>query len=493
MRQKIIRFVNDEKRYPMITGIASGLYPMLYYYNSNFTYVNSLAQFLFCVLIFLIIPIIGFYTLTKSIGRIKRFKKLFEFSLPILNLCYFSVLMLVCSYGIKERTLLLLVLMVAAVAAIILHKHYKKIVVLQLLMAITVLVTLLPKVFEYTTASNQWMKQTDTIESVIFKAKPNIYMIQVDGYANRSELSKPPYSFDNRDFENVLESKGFKWYSNYRSNYYSTLSSNASLFAMKHHYHSKPKKAFEELMNSREIIVGENPVLSILKKNGYKTHLLLEKPYFLMNRPNVAYDYCNIDLGDVSYLGRGFGIKKNIEEELSSLLEDQSGSANFYFIQKILPGHITNSKDVSKDKVTERDLYIKKMKLANLWLAKVVNDIETNDEDALIVISADHGGFVGFNTTIESTIKQTNEDLIKSIYTATLAIKWNGQAPEFDQTFKTPVNFFRILFAHLSGDKSYLDHLQDDKSYIIISKGAPFGLYEYIDEKGNVVFNKLSN
>lgn len=493
MRQKIIQFVNNKKQYPIITGVASGLYPMLYYYNSNFTYINSLEQFLFCLLTFLVIPIVGFYIITKLVNQIKILNKLAKFSLPILNACWFSLLMLVSSYGIKRRTLLLLVLMIATGVAIVVHKHYKKIVVLQFLMAVTVLVTLLPQVFKYATVSNQWMEQTDDITSAVFKVKPNIYVIQVDGYANKEELRKAPYNFDNSTFEKTLENKGFKWYANYRSNYYSTLSSNTSFFAMRHHYHQKPNKPYQELINSREIIVGENPVISILKKNNYKTHLLLEKPYFLVNRPKIAYDYCNISLDDVDYLGRGFEIKKDLETELNKLLETNKTSENFYFIQKLLPSHITNATDSSKDKETERTLYLKRLKEANVWLTELITNIEAKDKNALIVVSADHGGFVGFDTTNESTVKQETEALVKTIFTSTLAIKWSTKAPEFDDAFKTPVNFFRILFAHLSENRSYIEHLQDDKSYIIISKGAPFGVYEYIDENGHAVFNAIAN
>ena len=138
-------------------------------------------------------------------------------------------------------------------------------------------------------------------------------------------------------------------------------------------------------------------------------------------------------------------------------------------------------------------MYLKRLQEANSWLTELISNIEAKDKNALIIISADHGGFVGFDTTNESTVKQETEVLVKTIFTSTLAIKWNGVAPKFDTEFKTPVNFFRILFAHLSDTNSYLEQLQDDKSYIIISKGAPFGVYEYLDENGNAVFNPLPN
>ena len=83
-----------------------------------------------------------------------------------------------------------------------------------------------------------------------------------------------------------------------------------------------------------------------------------------------------------------------------------------------------------------------------------------------------------------------SKDLINSIFTSALAIKWSGVSPEFEAELKTPVNLFRILFSYLSDNKAYLKYLQDDKSYAIINNNAPVGVYEYINEKGEVVFNK---
>ena len=123
------------------------------------------------------------------------------------------------------------------------------------------LVNLAPKLYNHLFYSNDWVDQPDNINEVKFVKKPNIYVIQLDGYANPDELKKTPYSFDNSEFETYIKQEGFKSYSNYRSNYYSTLSSNSSLFTMKHHYYSNPKKAFQEVMNSREIIAGDNPVI----------------------------------------------------------------------------------------------------------------------------------------------------------------------------------------------------------------------------------------
>ena len=141
----------------------------------------------------------------------------------------------------------------------------------------------------------------------------------------------------------------------------------------------------------------------------------------------------------------------------------------------------------------ERLKYLQQLKYTNDWLEEIIDLIQEKDKDALIIMIADHGGFVGMNYTLECKEKQENEDIIRSIFTSALAIKWPGEAPEFDGELKTGVNLFRVLFSYLSEDESYLNELQEDSSFTIIEKGAPYGVYEYIDNNGNIVFNKFSN
>ena len=87
--------------------------------------------------------------------------------------------------------------------------------------------------------------------------------------------------------------------------------------------------------------------------------------------------------------------------------------------------------------------------------------------------------------------KMLDRDLIYSIYTSALAIKWpNGDEPKYADLLQTNVNLFRVLFSYLSDDQTYLNHLQEDSSYTVIEEGAPFGVYEYINPKGQTVFIK---
>jgi len=47
LKSKLSSFINSNKDYPIIAALASGLYPLLHNYDSNFTLVNSWSQFWF--------------------------------------------------------------------------------------------------------------------------------------------------------------------------------------------------------------------------------------------------------------------------------------------------------------------------------------------------------------------------------------------------------------------------------------------------------------
>jgi len=489
LRDQIIQFISSEKQFPLIAAIASGLYPLLYYYNSNFTFVNSWSQFLFFIICFLLAPCLVFFASNKLFKNVKGLKRYSKFIIPILNFTLFTYLLIISIFQFKIITTIL-VLLFAIVLGRIFYKHLNKVIVVQFLLASIVSLQLIPDFYKHFTYSKEWITQPDDIEDAVFIKKPNIYVIQPDGYANFSELKKGHYNFNNSEFEDFLLNNDFKLYQDYRSNYVSTLSSNSSMFAMKHHYYNNIKSNVSELYNTRQLIVGDNPVISILKRNKYKTFLILERTYLLVNRPEILYDYCNINYSEVPFLSRGFEYNETIFEDLSHSIENNSSTNNFYFIRKILPSHVSVNKNESKGIDEEAAKYLSDLRKTNLSLKKIISLINEKDKNSLIVIVADHGGYVGLSYSLESRIKQTDRDIIYSIFTSALAIKWPDQAPNFDNNLKTNVNLFRVLFSYLSEDESYLDYLQDDKSFSIIEKGAAFGIYEYIDENGNIVFNK---
>ena len=339
LRHKVITFINSKKEIPILAAFAAGLYPLIYNYSENYTLVNSWPQFFYFVLMYLIIPSIAFYLGYKLVKKLNFFNRYISYLIPILSFCLFAFLILLSTYGYRRKIIALGVFL-AFVLALLLKKHFKKIVVFQLILAALVFIKVILFLYGHLTYSDEWMSQPDDIDQVVFKKKPNVYVIQPDGYANFSELKNKTYNFDNSEFESFLNEKNFKLYNHFRSNYNSTLSSNSSMFTMKHHQYNNPKHRINEVYNSRDIIVGKNPVVSIFKKNDYKTFLILEKSYLLVNRPELGFDYCNIDYSEVSYLARGLEVEKNVSDDLELAITNNTKTNNFYFIEKIAPGHI---------------------------------------------------------------------------------------------------------------------------------------------------------
>ena len=483
MLQKIIK---NKWSYLVISAIASGLYALIHTYGENFQLTNSWMQFGVMVLLYIITPIVIFALTTGIIKKIPKLKKLQPYLIPILNASFFTFFIIEKTYGLSARRILIIGVFIAICSAILLCKHYKKIVILQCVLAAIAFVKIPPIVYEYATQSSEWLQQPDTIETATFKKTPNIYIIQPDGYANFSELGKAPYNFDNNEFEGYLEEKNFKLYQNYRSNYASTILSNSSMFGMKHHYKGR------QLFNARAVIAGKNPVISTLKNNNYKTFLVLEYPYLLLNRPEVVYDECNFDFSEVPLFGLGaFRNRKEIIAPLKNTIQNNAATKNFYFIEKIAPGHIATRKKNSTGITKERDNYINKLKEVNDWLQEITGVIIENDPNSLIVIVADHGGYIGMEYTHQIKTKLTDDALIRSAFSSALAIKWpNNTAPHYDEKLKSNVNLFRTLITYLSENENYLKHLEKDQSFSLIDENAPYGVYQYIDTNGNVIFKK---
>tara|TARA_R110000850_G_scaffold16697_1_gene51688 strand:- start:28441 stop:29907 length:1467 start_codon:yes stop_codon:yes gene_type:complete len=482
--KKFIAFLSKDSVLPLLAGLASGLYPWAFYYSNNFKFVNSLEHIYFFLIFFIVLPIISYYLIYFLMRRnsLLLFKRVVLPFVSSFVFFYLSMIALYAQVGYKKIALaLFLAVVVAGVCAYVMNL-YAKILVVQFLLVLTTFFTLYYHIKPYIFSSDQWLNQPEVIQNVAFKKKPNIYVIQPDGYVNFSELNKGHYNFDNSHFEQWLYDQDFVLYENFRSNYFSTLTSNSSMFAMKHHY--------LDLRDERKVIMDVNPVVKILNANGYKTHFFAEKPYLIVNRPNISFDYMNFDIEDIPYLSKGLKSNRDILEDLPLALE-QEEEANFYFFEKILPGHITTFKDLAKPKEIEREEYLDNLRKANEWLKEIITKISTHDPEAMIVIVADHGGYVGLEYTRQSHIKSQDRDLIYSGFSSALAIKWPGNdIPDERLQFKSSVNLFINLFAHLSEDYTLIEETQDDASYIEIKEGAPTGTYKVIDGEGNIVFEK---
>ena len=482
-------FFEKDNFFPVISAIAAGLYPLFFYYTNNFKLIKSWGHFGYFISLFILAPIAIFFIANK-VSKISVFEKIQPFTLPFLNFFFFFFFLNVALYAGFSWLRTFIVFGIAVLLTFLLQKYFKKILVFQFILSIIGAFTLAPVIIKQLNYSKKWMLQPDGIETAVFRKKPNIYFIEPDGYANFSELKKGNYEIENAEFENFLAENKFKTYPNFRSNYAATLPSNSATFMMKHHYYNNGSD-FTETIDARNIIIGDNSVLKVLKHNNYRTFFLTEQPYFFTNKPKLGYDFCNFSSKEISFVTTGIGNPQDIIEPFANYMEAYPEGPNFFFLEIFNPGHIINRESESKGIAGEREHYIESLKEANKKLAQLTKIILKNDPEALIVIMADHGGFVGMKSIEDSYTKSNDPNIINSIFSSMLAIHWpNGESPEFDAKLKTSVNLFRILVSYLSENPSYLTNLQADKSYIIINFDAPKGVYEYLDTEGNVVFNK---
>lgn len=461
IKEKFNDFLNNSKDYPVLAGFSVGFYAFVFYFSNNFDLVNSWQQTLVFLLNFIVFPTVIVFGIFKTIqkSRFSSFatQSIFIMMLVLLPIYLFGFSNLLASY--KKIGLLVILLLCLIIFKI---KNYKYFIVLVYLMAVLPIVKLGKIIYLNYTNSTEWQLQPDAILKTKFKKKPNVYYIQPDGYANETNLKGSLYRFDNSEFDGWLKNQKFTLYDDYKSNYSSTLYSNSSCFYMKHHFSNE----FSNFNYARDYIVGKNPVLEVFKNNNYKTFFITEIPYLLMNRPNVYFDYCNYKLGELPYFKDGLSCFKEITNEIENQIKLNKVTSNFFFIEKFNPGHINPSKVKGSSIEKERQEYLKSLQIANAWLKKTITIIEKNDPNAIIIIGADHAGYVGFEYTSQAQNKITDRKLLNSIFGAKLAIKWNGsQHSDYDAKLKTSVNLFRIVFSYLSENKSLLNNLQPDVSY----------------------------
>lgn len=489
IKDRVSAFLNSSKDYPILVGFLPGFYSVVFYCSNNYESVNSYQHLLYFSLVFLLAPMLAVCVLYKIFVSYKRLQPYAKHLLFVLVIEMFFVFLSQVYYLTIKKKLLLGLFLVLCFLSFKFFKVYKKILLF------TVLLSLIPlyqcayifiyKQFVDTTA---WTKQPDAIESVKFKKKPNIYFIEPDGYVGEKVMTKLPYNCKSEIYS-WLRSKSFTVYDNTRSNYPVTLVSNASMFAMKHHYlKSIITPNLDMLPDTRSIIVGNNPVINVLKNNDYKTFFIVDNAYFQQNFQKRNYDFYNINNSEISFFHSFHDNKKNVYEDLKKHIEMSKNlnQPKFFFIEKLLPHHVFFNGN--KDKEITRKIYLKNILLANIWIKKTVDLIIKNDPHGIIIIAADHGGYVGLLS--DNDMYTTKEErLLKSVFSNLVAVKWNDNLhSDYDEKFKSNVNFFRVLFSFLSEDKSLLNYLQPDTSYNFYDVNNSNKVYMAIDENGSSDF-----
>lgn len=467
------------KRQKIWIALAAGLYPLLHYYNSNFDIADSAIQWAFLLGICVVFPLVSVFVFPMLL-KWKPNAFLKKRYLASINMVVFFGLVALLVFMPNDKTLAV-VLILAGLLGFVVYRWLWKIVILQLLLAVMSLITLVPRIGFLMEYSEDWALPSDQIAQTDFTQKPNIYVIQPDGYVNFSRIDQPPYFHNDLGFRDWLTDQGFTHYPDFRSNYYSTVATNSAMFAMRHHYYSNTYSGNLKTYGAQQVIVGKNTTLDALKHNGYTTHLLTDNTFFLMNRKLAAYDHCNVPPHRMSMYDTGGVYGIDIAADLEASLRSQGTEPQFYFIEKTIPGHIMYTEGPSLGAAGEREAYFERMATTDEWLKTLIGHIDRFDPGALIVIVADHGGFVGLDFYKEAENRRLDEAEAWSAFSSLLAIRWPEGLQGDRLDIKSNVNLFRSLFSVLAQDPDLLNSLEDDGSYIPLYEGSRANFYQVLD------------
>lgn len=488
MKQRVLDYLKNDKHLWWTVTVVPGLYSILYLYTNNYTLVNSWYQLMGFILMFIALPVIEIIVLDLAFKKwLPQHRAKLYWAYLIIN---FAIILSLCVYLGWRWKGLILVAVIAIATSFFASKHYKKLVLLVSLMTIFGCIYFCSFYVERVMFNQDWTTP-QKFENLTFKKKPNIYLIQPDGFVAMKTAANSRYKWKNLNYYNQLESIGFKINYDYRSNYTSTLTSNSTLFTGQHHFYDKGKMN-GELLNARDIIMGENNVLRTLKKNGYQLNAVLEHSYLLLNFPNVAYDHINVDKNEIKILP-DYLLGKDVEKDFQDamLAQNTRKQPQFFFVEILQPGHIPESQPDKTMVDMDRLNYFKSLENVTVILDNMIKLIHVKDPEAIIIVAADHGGYIGFEETSEAFEKTVDDiELKQSIFNPLLAIKAPEDFTPYQDNIKTTVGVFNNIFHYLAALPVPQDTV-DNSSYIFIKKGDARGIYKYYNTDGKPVTQKI--
>jgi hypothetical protein len=486
MKDRLLKYLSSDGHLWWTVTVIPGIYSILYLYTNNFTLVNSWYQWIGFILLFIALPVVAILILDLVFKKwLPAHRAKLYWSYLFIN---FSIILSWSIYLGWRWKGLILVAVISIITSFFLAQHYKKFV---LLLGLMTCFAVFYFGFFYVERVASWKDWTSTqkFESFVFKKKPNIYLIQPDGFVAKKAAINSLYQWEKGSFYDQLERKGLEINYDYRSNYPTTLSSNTALFTGQHHYFDRGNME-GELFHARDIIMGENAALNTLKSNGYTLNAILEHSYLLLNHPETVYDHLNVKDEDLHVMP-DYQLYKDVEKDLYQLMEQNKSEPQFYFVEILQPGHIPAVASAKDGIEKGRTDYLKSLNTVTTILLNMVNSIIKKDPEAIIIIAADHGGFVGFKTTAQAYEAPTTDlELKQSLFNALFAIKAPSDFRTYQENIKSSVGVFPNLFSYLASQPLPIDSL-DNSSYIFIKKVNARGVYKYYNTDGKPVTEKL--
>ncbi len=332
-------------------------------------------------------------------------------------------------------------------------------------------------------------------QNVKLSRTPNVYFICLESYHDFGDM-EVLYGLDNSAFRGFLETNGFAVAEGICANDWHTMSSLHSFFRMGHHYGSGTFGNHDSL-HARGFLSGSgtyyNPVLNVLKRNGYAIVYLLPSDYYY--RPGTG-------LVDVSLLDRSWPLAplkvslprfvgrepityvEDYERKLADVLSAWPGDRPAFFFAKLGAEHVPKHYDCRTDRAEFVEQYKKSVADGNPRIESLCRRIIAKDPGGIIVLAGDHGAqsYQSKERRFQDVMREDGipaERIVRDLHGVLLAIRWGeGLSPE-PYPFRSLANAMRFVLYRLSGDEALRKTAVHDSSYVLEMDGL---LYQTTDD-----------
>jgi len=311
--------------------------------------------------------------------------------------------------------------------------------------------------------------------------KPDVYFLLFDGYSGDITL-KNDYGYDNSEFYEKLEERGFFIQKESLSNYPNTEFSITSIMNMNYlDFLTKLQSEESKDMRLAQQLLKDNKVMQVFHANGYEIYSFHGNRAALSDI--ITKNFCKNDLDlnpqlintlvrlyiPISIVRTEIFQAQHYEKVtciLDTMIDfEKKTDKPIYMHMHVRFPHQPLIFDSEGNKINEpiapnrfdselKDAFLQQLIFANKKIIEIVDSIKQKNPDAVIILMSDHGGRFGL-----SWIDPSEMDYFRAFNNLN-ALYFPGKESHFPMDVST-VNVFRIFFnLYFEADYEILDEKQ---------------------------------
>ena len=328
---------------------------------------------------------------------------------------------------------------------------------------------------------------------------PNVYYFIFDGYL-RSDMLKKHFDYDNSDFIEALELRGFSIASRSRSNFPTTAYS--VNYLLNPSFANEDENKLPALLKGNSSFIGgkQSEVENKFRALGYEFVMMNHigrpnsacNPYCISKRRSIPFSliqfYKTLPIYDfikVYYPGLLWNWVSTIPNDNRFALNEipkQISKPIFLFSHALIPhppysvlpdcspnsrGVIDFSMEIKKDMQLWREGYLDQIGCSNVQMLEIADRLQKADPEAIVFFVSDHGWKASYAKKLPSDEREKNI-LFKKIRVSNLiALRAPTYCMKYYKDDITLVNSFPLAFACLN--KSIPEFVKN-RSYFIVGK-----------------------